>query len=577
VKEAESVETALSGDTHRPATSERNRYLVVFDQDSSILFPLPATGELVVGRGDDVGLKLGDTKVSRRHARFVLTEERVVVVDLESQNGTRVGGETLDGSRSLVSGDTIEIGRASLVYHEAPRRPAGHAQDLDSFRRHVALELERARDSELPFALLSIATPSDALDRLLAEREDGERVVRDGARALLARAGSDPATRAEALFSSLERSESPVRIGIAVHPHDGCDADTLIGSARAASERVAHGVSSAAEAFRTVQAGEHEIIVADAAMLRLYELLQRLAATDIPVLIQGETGSGKELAAQALHYLSPRQSRRLVPVNCAALTESLAESELFGHERGAFTGANAQKIGLLEAASGSTVFFDEIGELPLPLQAKLLRALDTQRIVRVGDVKERVIDVRVVAATNRNLSAEVAAGRFREDLLYRLGGATVWVPPLRDRPRELALLARRFLDRARQRMQGPPARLSDDAFRRLVAHHWPGNVRELKNVMEFTAAAFDTRLFEAWHFEDRLRQLAPLEAASPLPKEALRSLEEEVRELERTRISEALRLAGGNQRRAAQLIQMPLRSFVRKLGQYGLRDPRDDD
>ena len=164
-------------------------------------------------------------------------------------------------------------------------------------------------------------------------------------------------------------------------------------------------------------------------MLRLYSLLERLAASDLPVLIHGETGTGKELAAQVLHARSPRRDKRLVSINCAALPESLAESELFGHERGAFSGAVATKVGLLEAAHGGTVFFDEVGELPASLQAKLLRVLETKRLLRVGDTRERPVDLRIVAATNRRLEEEVSRGRFRQDLYFRLASAVVVLPP----------------------------------------------------------------------------------------------------------------------------------------------------
>ncbi|MBI3206911.1 MAG: sigma 54-interacting transcriptional regulator [Myxococcales bacterium] len=319
-----------------------------------------------------------------------------------------------------------------------------------------------------------------------------------------------------------------------------------------------------------------QVLLADPSMLALYALIRRLAKVSLPVLIHGETGTGKELAARALHHFSPRARARFVAINCAALPEALIESELFGHERGAFTGATQRKVGLFESATGGSVFLDEVAELPLGTQAKLLRALDTGRVVPVGAVDEHPIDVRVIAATHRNLEQEVGAGRFRQDLYYRLSGATLWLPPLRDRPRELGLIANRMLARARERLGLPPLRISESAWQALAAHPWPGNVRELSNVMEFLAATHEGAELDADAVLARLRSAAPVPAAAPAPtaerpSAGFRPLDDELRDLEQKRIVEALAAAAGNQTRAAELIGMPLRTFVSKLERYGLR------
>jgi DNA-binding NtrC family response regulator len=319
------------------------------------------------------------------------------------------------------------------------------------------------------------------------------------------------------------------------------------------------------------------------AMRRLYELIRRLARSDLPVLVHGETGSGKELAAAAIHHGSARAKGPLVSINCAALPETLAEAELFGHERGAFTGAG-QRAGLLESASGGTVFLDEIADLSPAIQAKLLRALEAGKITRLGDNRERVIDIRLVAATHRDLTLEVAAGRFRQDLLFRLNAARVVVPPLRDRRRELILLAEHLLTAACKRLGRDPLPLSTDVVRALYAHRWPGNVRELKNVMDYAAAAaIDADVIEPWHLPDELSALAgepvvdsptddaaPAAAAPPTPAGRFRPIDDEVAELERTRMVQALVACDGVRNRAAALIQMPLRTFVTK---FAVRDP----
>ncbi|HEX5751990.1 MAG TPA: sigma 54-interacting transcriptional regulator [Archangium sp.] len=327
--------------------------------------------------------------------------------------------------------------------------------------------------------------------------------------------------------------------------------------------------------------GERTVVVADPAMKRLYELIRRLAASELPVLILGETGAGKENAAFAVHHWSRRSGKPFVALNCATLGETLAESELFGHEKGAFTGAASAKEGLLETAAGGTVFLDEVGELPQGAQAKLLRALEARRILRVGGTRERDIDIRIVAATHRQLEREVEAGRFRRDLFFRLGGATVVLPPLRDRPSEVGVLARRFLDKACAATGREPLTLAPATLEVLERHGWPGNVRELKNTLEYVAATVDQSLVEPKHLPERILSAlrspepgpeAPAEAPSPAAAPSRRgaSVSEEMRALERERMVEALRATGGVKVRAAELIGMPMRTFALKCKRYGL-------
>lgn len=330
-----------------------------------------------------------------------------------------------------------------------------------------------------------------------------------------------------------------------------------------------------------LEVGGRRIVAVAPPMRDLFALLARLALSDLPLLITGETGTGKEIAAQAAHEWSRRHERRMVALNCAALPESLVESELFGHERGAFSGAVTAKPGILEVANGGTVLLDEVGELSPAAQAKLLRVLETQRLMRVGDVRERAIDVRLVAATNRDLADEVARGRFRRDLYYRLSTALVELPPLRERRGEILPLARSFLQEASPRHRAMT--FSEEVTALLLTYTWPGNLRELRNVMHYVAATTAEDVLRPRHLPDRLR--APAEAAaSPAPAHGeadamhrsdrrprdLRPLEDEIRELERRRIVEALAASGGVQNRAAELLRMPLRTFVARIKEYGL-------
>jgi DNA-binding NtrC family response regulator len=314
-------------------------------------------------------------------------------------------------------------------------------------------------------------------------------------------------------------------------------------------------------------------VIGHPATVRVFELLKRLAASNLPVLIIGETGVGKENAAYAVHHYSARAARPFVALNCAALPEALVESQLFGHERGAFTGATSAHAGVFEAASGGTLFLDELGELALPVQAKLLRAIETQRITRVGETREREVDVRLVAATNRLLDKEVAAGRFRQDLYFRLGGARVYLPPLRDRLCEIPILFRDFVAAAARRQGREPPEPVPQVIHQLLSYAWPGNVRELKHVAEFLAATVEDDRIEPSDLPPELAVAAPV-AVRPRPPAdpaaPMRRLADELEEIERQRMTEALAKTAGVKTRAAALLGMPIRTFNMKVKQYGL-------
>jgi two-component system response regulator AtoC len=317
----------------------------------------------------------------------------------------------------------------------------------------------------------------------------------------------------------------------------------------------------------------HALVGGSAAMREVYRLLEKAAAVDATVLLEGETGTGKELAARAVHYHSARRERRFVPVNCGALPAELVESELFGHARGAFTGAAAAKPGLFEEARAGTIFLDEVGELPLAAQVKLNRVLQEKEIRRVGETQPIAVDVRVIAATHRDLRDEVKAGRFREDLFYRLHVLAVTLPPLRERPDDVPLLAAHFLEKharaARRTLRG----FAPDALRRLAAHSWPGNVRELENVVERAVAVSSGEIVGPDDLPAELTGAAP---PAPAPG-ALAALpyKDAVAEA-RDRVSRDYLVAlmtefGGNVTRAAERAGMERESLHRLLRKYGLR------
>ena len=311
---------------------------------------------------------------------------------------------------------------------------------------------------------------------------------------------------------------------------------------------------------------------ASRAMQEVAAEIEQVARSEMSVLILGETGVGKEVCAEEIHRRSARAPRTLLRLNCSALPDSLLESELFGHDRGAFTGAAAAKPGLIESADGGTVFLDEIGELPASAQAKLLRVLDRREVMRLGALRARTVDVRFVSATHRSLDAEVAAGRFREDLYYRLAGMTIRIPPLRERPDELVPLARRFVEDAAGRLGRPAPEITAAALAALAGHAWPGNIRELRNAMERAVVVCGVGPISPAHLplgERRAAATGP-PAAVPPPPGSSPGLRDEVEALERARIVAALEAAGGNQSEAARRLGMSRGALLARLRAWGL-------
>jgi DNA-binding NtrC family response regulator len=318
--------------------------------------------------------------------------------------------------------------------------------------------------------------------------------------------------------------------------------------------------------------GIDNLIGTGPSMRGVFETIQKVAETDLTVLVRGESGTGKELVAQALHQRSARRGRPFVPVNCAAISRELVESELFGHEKGAFTGADARRMGRFEAAHQGTIFLDEIGDMAPETQAKVLRVLQERSFERVGGTQPLEVDVRVVAATHRDLEKEVQESRFREDLYYRLRVVEILIPPLRERREDIPLLVDRFLQQVSERLQREKKQISTEGLTLLVRHPWPGNVRQLRNVVETAAVLASGSRIEA---ED-LNLDAPSGAAgAPAPvgedvpfREAKRVA---VEEFERSFLIRALRAHDGNVSRTAEAIGMVRQSLQQKIRELGLR------
>jgi DNA-binding NtrC family response regulator len=311
--------------------------------------------------------------------------------------------------------------------------------------------------------------------------------------------------------------------------------------------------------------GLEQIVGQSQQMKGVFDRIRRAAPVDSTVLILGESGTGKELVAQALHHNSPRKSRPFVPINVAAVPSTLVESELFGHVRGAFTGATDRRIGRFEQADGGTLFIDEIGDFEMALQAKLLRVLETLTLTPVGGHEDRKVDVRVVAATSRDIHKLLAEGKFREDLFYRLNVISINLPPLRDRPDDIPLLVEHFMKEITSTRRIAPRRASPDVMRRFVAYRWPGNVRELRNVLESMVVLADEEVLTEEDLpESLMRSGADASASPPIP--AGMTMEE----LEKLAIVKALDQADGNRTRAAGRLGISVRTLQRKLRQYGV-------
>jgi DNA-binding NtrC family response regulator len=540
-------------------------HLLVMGPKQFATFALPVRGEVIVGRGggDGVDVKLEDAKASRRHLRLHIGDD-IEVEDLGSANGTRVHERKLaPGTRvRVLPGEAIAVG--ALVLMVQPNRARAHARPLShaEFESRVEWECARAEATAGTFSVARLKVHSDArVDATVLRPIDVMGQFGPGEYELLLPgvAGDSARGLVEAFARRPPGRGGPAGgVGLASYPADGRHAAALL--ARAAANR------RDAPSPRPPHIGEQydrPIVCVDERMQRVQALAQRAGGHDINVLILGETGVGKEVLARAVHAASPRASRPMACINCAALAPTVLESELFGHERGAFTGAAQAKEGLLETAPGGTVFLDEVGELSLGAQAKLLRVIETRSIVRVGGVRPRPIDVRFISATNRDLEIEVARGGFRRDLFFRLNGIALTIPPLRERPLDLPVLARAFVA---ELARGPAPEISEAAMDALLAHGWPGNVRELRNAIERALLLCDGPTIEPEH----LPSPVPFALDVAATEEASRAMPGD----ERARIIAALAACGGNQSRTARQLGISRKVLIARLDRYGTARPR---
>jgi DNA-binding NtrC family response regulator len=450
-------------------------------------------------------------------------------------------------------------------------------EDKDSLRTMLRLALERqghtvleARDQPEAVKHLQQGQPAVVLSDLRLPDGDGFGVLR-------ASKEIDPDVPVIVMtaYGSIEDAVSAMKEGAMDFLAKPVDPDhLLLLVSRALDQRRIVTENLLLKEELAVRRGAPLLVGDNASLRKVYSSLQRAATTDTTVLIEGESGTGKELFARSLHALSGRADAPFVAINCAAIPENLLETELFGYEKGAFTGAAARKPGKFEIAHRGTLFLDEIGDLPLTLQAKILRALEEKRFERVGGTAPVQVDVRLVAATNRGLKAAVAARRFREDLYFRLSVFPITVPPLRERAGDIPLLARHFVERFCRDLNKKPLVLSPEAVEQLQGYYWPGNVRELQNCIERAVILAETDTILPRHLN--LSFIAPPQAEEPpspweqidLSGTLVEASRRVLREAEKHKIEQVLREADNNKGRAAELLGITYKMFLSKLKEH---------
>jgi len=640
------------------------RVVVIDGPDLGVEFeiPLRAGG---IGRGEGNVVQLSDPSVSRQHCQLEVRDGALCLVDQDSRNKTLVNGSAVTVHR-LVAGDEIVVGKTRLAFLPADggvalreHLPGKVTMEIgsrelmaflpgavDPARRHLAAiaalgdrlrgEAGGGREA-VARAACDSALAALAADRAMLVGREGGRIVPLGA-AAIAGETTQLALPRDVVDKVLSEGKAIVvdasaggaaRTAIAVPVLGaGGELTALLWVERRgtaawdtlelmAAQCVAHLLAAAlagADARDTLQRskaaleerlGDPDFVGRSPAAVKLLDFVGRAGPTDATVLLGGESGSGKEMVARALHNASRRKSAPYVAVNCAALTETLIESELFGHEKGAFTGATEQKKGRFEAADKGTLFLDEIGELPLQLQTKFLRVLEEQRFERVGGTRPISTDVRVVAATNRDLGDMVRRGTFREDLFYRLSVIHAVVPPLRARPEDIPLLVEHFLARSRGQVSRRIRGFTPEAMALLQAHAWPGNVRELRNAVERAVVLGDGEWLRAEDLPPQFAGAAPMRTAgsrrtsSPTPPLGSMSISSpelarvtidlpdapppapvpssigapgarSLRELEREGIIAALAATDGNKAQAASILEIDRSTLYKKLKEYGI-------
>ena len=626
--------------------SETRLSLLIYYRDGVEVVPLHPGQPLVVGRGDPSDVVINEQTLSRQHARFGLVDDQVWVEDLSTTNGTSVNGKLVTRC-TVTQGDQIGLGAVSVCVHQLS--PTERKQRIltnhDRFLADLEDEIARARTYGRSVGLVAVRSDRRSPGQLGRWCPRVQELLRPFDRiglysadeveiAMPEASHEELAALAHQVVQGAQPHEPVLLCGVGLFPDSAASADELIEVTRRAGLQATpeSPIVSATSSHTTFEPSAdlpassraEGPIVQSPQMASLYETVDRLANARIPVLIYGETGTGKEVIARELHARGPLRDRPMKCINCGAIPSQLIESALFGHERGAFTGAHQRSKGLFEEAEGGTVLLDEIGELSPAAQTALLRVLETKRISRVGSSRELVVDVRILAATNRDLEQMCEAQTFRWDLLYRLNTMMLRIPPLRERQDEIAPLVFHFIQQANQDNRCRVHGVSPDALNLLCRYPWPGNVRELRNVIERAVVIVEHGVIDVRALSERVRDAGAEGRSRPattrptaearrldrpsgkragsitevfeVPEEVWQSsgpvgagaadkapaptspappgsmdLKAEMERHEQALLLCALGRTGWNQAEAARLLHMPVRTLFYKIKHYGLR------
>ncbi|WP_437479017.1 sigma 54-interacting transcriptional regulator [Sorangium sp. So ce1014] len=560
----------------------------------------PDQPSMVIGRRAPADLCIPDPIISQPHARFTLVDGYVLVEDLDSTNGTWVNRERIDRPAILTPGGEAMLGNVSA--HVVALGPVATPIVLGeaAFYRELDVELARAQCLNRSFAIFAVRPGETEIARarsgswamqLPANLRAVDRVHLcrpDTALILLPEASAEDAVRMASGVAYGAGQGGVRRVGLAVYKKAGSSAQKLVDRAREAAGRAT--LERPVVDASTSRRSEGDVDIFDAPIIgasqqELFSKAQRVASARVPVHIKGETGAGKEVLARFLHERGPRSGKPFVAVNCGAIPSNIVESELFGHEKGAFTGADQSKLGYFEAADKGTLFLDEVGELDPEVQKTLLRTLETRSIRRVGATQETKIDVRVISATHRDLKAMVEDGQFRGDLIFRLNTIELEMRPLRERSDEIEAFVERFLKRANNDNGRSVRGIAPEAMALLRAYSWPGNVRDLRNAIDHAVVLAEGDQIQLEDLPPRLLANALPAGAEGAPMAVLQpdlaekqttggKLRSERDRTEAQLIKDALLKTGGNVMRAAERLGIPRGTLRHKIKVFGIKLPK---
>jgi two-component system response regulator AtoC len=564
----------------RESGTGRRVSLLIYSRDGVQVVQLAEGQSLVIGRAPPADLTVRDSSLSRQHATVELKDGEVWVEDLQSTNGTQINGEKIERGKAEAGSEIVFGAVTASVHMMKPReiRQLG-LESHDRFLAELESEMDRAGAFKRSLALLMLRAALHKQSHIGRWFPNIRKRLRhfdrlglyspDTVEILLPETS---AKEAEELAATVAGGEESLLCGVAVFPTDAKTMEELLEVTRTSL----HHASTKSPVLRAAPPGEKGEklgpVVRSPSMQKVFSTLSRLSFSAIPVLIIGETGTGKEVVARAIHEGGKRKDHPMICVNCGGIPSQLVESTLFGHEKGAFTGATAQAKGVFESADGGTVLLDEVGELPPSAQAALLRVLETKQFSRVGSQKEIEVDVRVLAATHRNLEEMAQTGDFREDLLYRLNAMTLAIPPLRERLEDIEPLIKRFIEQANNANQCSVWGIDEDAMHLLVGYPWPGNVRELRNAVERAVVIAQGDRISIEDLPERVRESEPTTQVDVEPgQEGEINLKAEMQRHEADLILKALRQCGWDRKEAAALLGLPVRTLAHKMQVHGIR------